>query len=202
MPERVILVGAFGEIVELCLRAGKQVVGIIDNNLEGEFLGIPILGKDADALALFRKYASPPPVVIAPDAPVLRRKLYDYYAEIGFRFATVISPLATVSPSASIGNGSVIQDYAYISSDVVVGVSVRLNVHAVVMHDCRVDDFVTVAPRSTLLGRIHIKNGAYIGANSTVLPMREVGCGSIVGAGAVVTKNVRDGQVVKGVPAK
>jgi acetyltransferase-like isoleucine patch superfamily enzyme len=42
----------------------------------------------------------------------------------------------------------------------------------------------------------------YIGANSTILPEREVGEETIVGAGAVVTKDVRQNKMVVGIPAR
>lgn len=49
---------------------------------------------------------------------------------------------------------------------------------------------------------IHIKKGAWIGANSTILAGNEIGKYAIVGAGSVVTKDVPDYAVVVGNPAK
>ena len=49
---------------------------------------------------------------------------------------------------------------------------------------------------------IHIKKGAWIGAGATVLPGVTIGEYAIVGASAVVTKDVGDYEVVVGVPAK
>ena len=46
-----------------------------------------------------------------------------------------------------------------------------------------------------------IKKGARIGANATILPSVVIGEKAVVGAGAVVTKNVKSGDVVTGVPA-
>lgn len=49
---------------------------------------------------------------------------------------------------------------------------------------------------------IHIKKGAWIGAGASILPGVTVGENAIVGAGAVVTKDVGDFEVAVGVPAK
>ncbi|MFC2162156.1 acyltransferase [Candidatus Altiarchaeota archaeon] len=53
-----------------------------------------------------------------------------------------------------------------------------------------------------LFGKVLIKSKAYVGAGAIILPGVTVGWGSIVAAGAVVTKDVDDGAIVAGVPAK
>ncbi|MDO5754416.1 DapH/DapD/GlmU-related protein [Arthrobacter sp.] len=50
--------------------------------------------------------------------------------------------------------------------------------------------------------RVVIGRGVWFGANVTVLPGLSIGDGAVVGAGAVVTKDVPAGAVVVGVPAK
>ena len=49
---------------------------------------------------------------------------------------------------------------------------------------------------------IIVKNGAWIGANSTILCGVTIGVNAVVGAGSVVTKNVPDFTIVAGIPAK
>ena len=52
------------------------------------------------------------------------------------------------------------------------------------------------------IGRIDIGNHVFIGANSLILPGVRIGDNAIVGAGAVVTKNLESNTVYAGVPAK
>ena len=47
-----------------------------------------------------------------------------------------------------------------------------------------------------------IRHGASIGANATILPGIEIGVGAMVGAGAVVTKDVPPRTLVVGNPAR
>lgn len=56
--------------------------------------------------------------------------------------------------------------------------------------------------RSMMTKSVHIKQGAWLGANVTVLPGVTVGANAIVGAGSVVTKDVPDNTVVVGNPAR
>jgi acetyltransferase-like isoleucine patch superfamily enzyme len=46
-----------------------------------------------------------------------------------------------------------------------------------------------------------VKKGASIGSNATVLPGITIGENALIGAGAVVTRDVPDGSTVAGVPA-
>lgn len=51
-------------------------------------------------------------------------------------------------------------------------------------------------------GKIIIKDNCFIGMRSTIMPGVTIGPNSIVGAGSLVTKNVPEGCVYDGVPAK
>ena len=56
--------------------------------------------------------------------------------------------------------------------------------------------------RGLVVAPIHIKKGAWIGAGASILPGVTIGKYAIVGAGAIVTKDVGDYEVAVGVPAK
>jgi acetyltransferase-like isoleucine patch superfamily enzyme len=50
-------------------------------------------------------------------------------------------------------------------------------------------------------GRVFIEDNVWIGAGAIILPNVRIGSGSVVAAGAVVTKSVEPNSVVGGVPA-
>jgi len=56
--------------------------------------------------------------------------------------------------------------------------------------------------QSLMVGHIHIKKNAWIGANATILPGVTIGENAIVAAGAVVSKDVPANAIVGGIPAK
>lgn len=200
--KRVILVGFFHEMAELCMDCGLDVIGTIDKKRsDGLDWGVPCLGNDADAIELYQRYKDVE-VIITPDAPRIRRKLADYYRSIGFSFATVIHPSASISPTAQIGEGVVIQKGVFVSANSRIGAFCKLNTHCNVTHDIIVGDYSTIAPDAVLLGYVTVGDHCYVGANSTILPHCIIEDDVTIGAGAVVTKNVDSSSTVVGVPAR
>jgi sugar O-acyltransferase (sialic acid O-acetyltransferase NeuD family) len=200
-PARLILVGGFSEIIEICEALNIDLIGIIDRNLTGHYQGYPILGTDDDAAAILAQHPNVP-VHVTPDAPVVRGKVYRHYTALGARIATLVHPTAIVAPSASLGDGCVVQAGASISSHAQLGRGVKANTGANITHDAIVGDFTSVAPGAVILGRCRIGTDAYIGGNATILPQISVGHGAMVGAGSVVTHDVPAGATVYGNPAR
>ncbi len=81
-----------------------------------------------------------------------------------------------------------------IEDDVMIGPRVNITSED---HPVEVDTRKTLVP-----SKVVIKKNAWIGAGVTILPGVTVGENSVVGAGAVVTKDVPDNCVVAGIPAK
>ena len=52
------------------------------------------------------------------------------------------------------------------------------------------------------MGSVHINQGAYLGANSSIIGYTSIGKWSIIGMGAVVLKPVKDYEIVAGNPAR
>lgn len=53
-----------------------------------------------------------------------------------------------------------------------------------------------------MFGRIDVGNNVFIGINAILLPGIKIGDNSIIGAGAIVTRDVPSNSVVAGVPAR
>jgi sugar O-acyltransferase (sialic acid O-acetyltransferase NeuD family) len=199
--ERVILIGGFHQMIELCELCGKDILGIVDNRLSGTYWGHVVFGGDEIAGDLGREYAGVP-LVISPDSPAVRKSLVELYGRFGFTFCSLVSPKAMVSPSARIGSGAIIESGAFVNTAVTIGPFARINMGANIMHDSDIGAFTTVAPNAVILGRVRVGDAAYVGANATVMPGRRMGAGSTAGAGAVVTRDVADGVTVVGNPAR
>jgi sugar O-acyltransferase (sialic acid O-acetyltransferase NeuD family) len=136
-------------------------------------------------------------------SPSLRAQFYDSFVKIGGEPRTVISPFAKIGSNGNrIGDAVCVLADAIIESDNVIGRGSLIHVGAFVSHDVTVGSFCEISPRANLLGGVSIGEKCRIGTNSTILPRISVGDDAVVGAGAVVTKCVRSGELVAGVPAR
>lgn len=199
--KKIILVGAFIEVIELCENSGYVIEGIVDNINDNKYYGYNVIGDDSYLIANKEKYLKDK-LVMVPDKPNIREQLYNMYKKAGFTFETVISEKANISKYAILDEGVVVHDFCNVSANAHIGKCARLNVGANVMHDSFVGDFSVLAPGSVVLGKCKIEKKCYIGANSTILPEKNIGSSSMVGAASVVTKDVEEGKTVIGNPAK
>ncbi len=103
---------------------------------------------------------------------------------------------AVLEPGNTIGNGTRIHSQCFLEH-VTLGNRVFLGPGVVFT-----DDPHPVCPRylDCVLGAT-VEDDVSIGGNATILPGVRIGAGSLIGAGAVVTKNVESGVVVGGNPA-
>lgn len=169
------------------LEVYDKVHGVFDDNPEiKEILGYSVLPE------IPIDFSFDQPFFIAIGNNKVRRDIAQRLKKKA-EFTKVIHPSAIVSARAKIEAGTVLMEGAIVKVNSWVGAQVIINTGATVDHDCRIYDFVHLAPQATLCGCVTIGEGTLVGTNSTVLPGIRIGEWCIIGAGSVVTKNVPDG---------
>ncbi len=119
-----------------------------------------------------------------------------------FEWEIVVHPSACVHASATLGPGTVVFAGAVVQPDVVIGEHVIVNTGATIDHDCIVGDYAHIAPGVHLAGSVEVGEGALLGIGSAVIPGVKIGRWSTLGAGGVAIRDIADGIVAVGVPAK
>ena len=117
-------------------------------------------------------------------------------------FGTAIHPMATVSSTAKIAEGTVVMAGAVINADAIIGKHCIINTGATVDHDCVIEDYCHIAPGTHISGATHIGEGTWVGVGSSVIQCLNIGKNCMIGAGSVVVKDIPDNVTAFGCPAK
>ncbi|MEJ6000564.1 acyltransferase [Paucibacter soli] len=129
---------------------------------------------------------------------------------------TRIWQFTVVLAGARIGRDCNLNAQVFVENDVIVGDRVTVKCGVQLWDGITVEDDVFIGPNVAFTNdryprskqypeafqRTLIKAGASIGANATVLGGLTIGAGAMIGAGSVVTKDVPDGELWVGNPAR
>ena len=133
----------------------------------------------------------------------LRVKFLTMARELGYETPNYIHPSVIISPHVTIGKGvyillgTTIMPYTEIKDYVMISMGVHLAHHNIL------DEGVFLSTGCNFGASIHAKKYAYCGISSTIMTgMHELGEDCLIGAGAVVIRDVPDKAVMVGVPAK
>ena len=140
-------------------------------------------------------------LVAAVGRPVWRRKMVEEAKKLGGKFMSIIHPTVTISKWARIGEGAIMQRFCIVMPDVVIGDFFISNGFVGVGHDAVIGDYVQMNPHVVISGGTVVGNDVFIGLRATILPSR-IGDGAVIGACALVTKDVPSNIMAKGMPAK
>lgn len=132
----------------------------------------------------------------------VRKKLITFAKDYGLNQVKLIDSSAWVSPHACIGSSSVVAPNAIVNSLAEVGDGCIINSGAIIEHECKIGDFSHIAPGAVLAGNITLGTLAFVGANAVIKQGITVGDNVTIGAGSVVLKDIPNGEVWAGNPAK
>lgn len=203
--------GGFGRevawLVEVCNQNGAayEAVCLVDDNEDhrGQVLnGLPVLGLEA-----VRQRFPQARIVTAVGAPRTRQILVEKAAAAGFAFETIIHPGVERSQWIEIGEGTVICAGNILTTNIVLGRHVQINLDCTIGHDVIMEDYSTLAPGVHVSGWVHLGQRVYVGTGAVIINGTEerplvIGDDAVIGAGACVTKSVPAGLTVVGVPAR
>lgn len=209
--KRVILWGGTGQAKvnrPILEQDGASVVAVFDDtpNLPSPFPDVKIYC----GWTAFEEWLSQQPsgevlgfsISIANPHGRVRLKLQEKLIAKGLRPVPVIHRSAIIAPNASYGQGVQIMAGAVIQPEARLGDQCIVNTGATVDHETILEDGVEIGPGATLCGLVHVKVNGWVAAGAVVLPRISIGKDSLVGAGSLVTKDIPDGVVAYGTPAR
>ena len=195
----IAIFGAGGHtkvIIDLIIELNQYtIIGIYDDNKEGSFEDIPIIGKiDGNVNINYDEY------IIGIGNDNIRKQIYEQF--LNLRWAVLIHPRSIVSKRAMIDDGTLVFAGAVIQTGVKIGKQCIINTNCNIDHESIINDFSSICPGVTICGNVVIGELTFIGANSTIIHGKIIGEKCIVGAGTVVIRNVDDNSKIVGNPGR
>lgn len=207
---KLAILGAVGNCLDIvdawkALRSAAltedDLIGFLDDGCLGTVVaGLPVLGPLAQANTMDGVR-----FICGIGGPRSYRQKPEIVARLGLpqqRFATIVHPAATVSPSARIGAGSCILANTTVCANVEIGMHVMMLPGCVIGHDTAIGDCSILAAGVIVSGNVRIGRNCYLGAGSVLRDGISIGERAMVGLGAGVVGDVEDCAIVTGLPAR
>lgn len=202
----LIIIGASGfgrEVAWLVERINNvqptwNIKGFIDDNesLIGTFInGYPVLCSIKDIEKHKNSY-----FVCAIGLSKIRKHIVE--GLLGLRFATLIDPSVEMSDLVEIGEGCIICAHTILTVNIKIGDHVIINLDCTIGHDAVLDNYVTFYPSVNASGITTYGECAELGTGSQIIQGKNIGKGTIVGAGSVVVKDLPEECTAVGAPCK
>lgn len=200
----LVVIGAGGHakvVIDGLRHAGWTVIGCTDADPSPRTCaGVPVLGTD-DILGQLRSEGVAH-AFCALGANALRERVGQKLQDLGFNVPSFAAAGATLSPSVTIGAGVAIMPGAVVNIDSRIGDFAIINTNANVDHDGVIGRAAHIGPGAALAGEVVVGDRTFVATGSAVIPQRRIGSDTIVGAGSVVVRDLPDGVVAFGNPAR
>lgn len=202
----IIGAGGFGREVAWCVERINDVTptwnlkGFIDDNeklwgtQEDEYFilgGCEYLKEQKDAYT-----------VCAVGNANVRKQIIERLSNSGIQFATIIDPSVILSKRISIGEGTIICAGTIATVDIKIGKHVIINLDCTLGHDDVIEDYVTIYPSVNVSGNVMVGECSELGTGTQIIQGKRIESHTIIGAGAVVVRNVNESGIYVGCPAK
>jgi sugar O-acyltransferase (sialic acid O-acetyltransferase NeuD family) len=210
--KKIIILGGGGfasEVVETIefinlkkLRNRYLILGYIFDG-GSEFIGekicdAPILGDFSYLNNLDIKSIN---FVCAVGTPEIKRKIVKKVKEIGGNFVTIVHPTAYVSPRTKIGEGCIVQgNCILVGHGIKLGDFVSINDSTSIGHFAKIGNYCHINPNVNVSGESILEDDVFVGVKATILKTR-ICKGAVIGACALITKDVPPDMMAKGIPA-
>lgn len=185
-----------------CASGQYEIIGFIDDAIEKQgktAFGIEVYGRGG---LLWYKEAK---ILVVPGSPSsfhLRNKIISGLEIPCERFASVISPFASVSKMAKIGFNVLIMSGVVITCNANIGNHSCILPNTVIHHDTFIGDYTIVGSNVTIAGNSKIGLNCYIGSGTSIINNIEIGDRSLIGMGSNVIKTIPSNCKVAGNPAR
>jgi sugar O-acyltransferase (sialic acid O-acetyltransferase NeuD family) len=208
MTKRLVFVGAGDlgrEILAWMLHANPSLSSevklcFVDDNIDR----MSAAGLVLASLGSIQGYILQPEdeIVFSIANPRTRKHIVSTLISQNCNVASFVHPSVLRSFTSTIGTGCILLPYSILSENAHVGDYTIVNCYSSVGHDTRIGSYVTISSHVDITGHCVVEDEAFLASGSRILPGKRVGVRSVVGAGAVASRSVPDGNTLYATPSK
>jgi len=203
MKDSLLIIGASGHgrvIADIALKMNKwENIAFLDDdeNIKSS-MGIEVIGKSQEAF----NYIHDCDIFVAIGNNATREKIQERLKNKGASIPILIHPNVVIGEQVEIGAGTAVMAGVIINCCTKIGEGCIINTGATIDHDNLIDDYVHISPGVRTAGTVKIGKRAWLGIGCVVSNNVSIIDGCIIGAGAVVVKDITEPGTYVGVPAK
>ncbi len=203
MKKSLLIIGASGHgkvVADIAIKMNKwkSIAFLDDDESIKTSMGLEVIGKTTDAFI----YKDEADFFVAIGNNETREEIQEKLVSEGLSIVTIIHPNAVIGTNVEIGNGTAIMAGVVINSSSRIGEGCIINTSCNLDHDNVIYEYVHISPGVNLAGTVTIGKGSWMGIGSVVSNNVNICSGCIVGAGAVVVKDITESGTYVGVPVR
>ena len=203
MKNKLLIIGASGHgkvAADIALKMNIwQNIAFLDDDENIKFsMGIEVVGKSNEVF----EHINDCDIFVGIGNNVTRKKIQERLEAEGARIPTLIHSNAILGEQVEVGSGTAVMAGVVINCCTKIGKGCIINTSASVDHDNVIEDFVHISPGAHLAGTVKVGQGSWLGIGSVVSNNINITSNCMVGAGAVVVKDITETGTYKGVPAR
>ncbi|WP_307449358.1 acetyltransferase [Paenibacillus sp. V4I3] len=203
MNKILLIIGASGHgkvVADIAIKMNNwQSIAFLDDNESiRTCVGLGVIGKSDDAF----RFKDDAEFFVAIGNNSTRKKIQEKLETDGASVVSLVHPRAVIGTDVEIGAGTVVMAGVVINSSTKIGKGCIINTCSSLDHDNVMEDYVHISPGVTTAGSVIVGHGSWLGIGSTVINNITICSACIVGAGAVVVKDITESGTFVGVPAR
>lgn len=141
-------------------------------------------------------------IIITQGEPFAKNKLFKLIHGDGYSLTSFVHPSTYVAESASIGNGVIIECDCIVSSNALIMDNSCVLAHSIVGHNCTIGKHSQISSMVATGGGSKIGAMCFVGMQASILNEVFIGDGSIVAQASAVMRDVPEGVIAMGNPAR
>lgn len=206
--KKIAIVGAggFGREVKMLIEdineknAQFEIIGFYDDKeYKTEINGLPYLGE----IKNINDVDYPLCLAVAIAAPNIKKKIVEGITNKNIEYPNLIHPSVIIGrDDVKLGKGNIICAGVIITVNITIEDFIILNLSCTVGHDTQIKKYSSFMPSVNISGEVIINEEVYVGTGAKIINLLEVGQKTIIGAGAVVSKDLPANCTAVGIPAK